>query len=71
MLQVVRMADDVKQFLNEKGIAWEETNDLHAVAAEVDVVYQTRIQRERFAENPEDYDKARGQFVVDQNLLQV
>ena len=27
---------------------WEETDDLAAVAAEVDVLYQTRIQKERF-----------------------
>lgn len=27
---------------------WEEADDLAAVAAEVDVLYQTRIQKERF-----------------------
>jgi aspartate carbamoyltransferase catalytic subunit len=70
-LQIVKMADDVKQYLNNKGVQWEEARDLKAVAAEVDVVYQTRIQRERFAENPEDYEKARGRYVVDSDLLKV
>ena len=31
-----------------KGVDWEEADDLAAVAAEVDVLYQTRIQKERF-----------------------
>lgn len=31
-----------------QGVDWEEASDLKAVAAEVDVLYQTRIQKERF-----------------------
>lgn len=30
------------------------------VAADVDVLYQTRIQKERFQDRPEDYEKAKG-----------
>ena len=29
-------------------MAWEEVDDLAAVAGDVDVLYQTRIQKERF-----------------------
>lgn len=47
---VVRMKDDIKQFLTERGIKWTEVDDLHEVAADVDVLYQTRIQKERFTD---------------------
>jgi aspartate carbamoyltransferase catalytic subunit len=41
------------------------------VAADVDVLYQTRIQKERFQDRPEDYEKARGKYIVDEALLKV
>ena len=44
--------------LTSKGVEWHEVSDLKEVAADVDVLYQTRIQKERFS-NPVDYDKAR------------
>ncbi|MEW5297825.1 MAG: hypothetical protein WDW36_001007 [Sanguina aurantia] len=67
---VVRMKDDIKEFLTSKGVAWEEATDLREVAAEVDVLYQTRIQKERFT-NPEEYGQARGKYIVDAALMQV
>ena len=39
---------DIKEFLDSRGVAWEEVDDLAAVAGDVDVLYQTRIQKERF-----------------------
>lgn len=45
---VVRMKDDIKEFLTGRGVDWEEVDDLAEVSADVDVLYQTRIQKERF-----------------------
>ncbi len=42
------MQADIKDFLTGRGIEWEEADDLAAVAGDVDVLYQTRIQKERF-----------------------
>lgn len=53
--------------MGEKGIFWEEATDLASVAAKCDVLYQTRIQKERFLDNPEDYDQAKGKVGVDGN----
>ena len=36
-----------------KGVQWKEVDDLAAVAADVDVLYQTRIQKERFLDRLE------------------
>ena len=44
----VAMGNDIKEHLDEHGVHWQEVSDLDAVLPEVDVVYQTRIQRERF-----------------------
>ena len=69
--EVVKMRDDVKQFLDARGFEWEEVEDLREVAATVDVLYQTRIQKERFEDRPDDYERARGKYVIDQAILDI
>ncbi|KDO48835.1 hypothetical protein CISIN_1g0268611mg, partial [Citrus sinensis] len=63
--------DDIKDYLTSQGVEWEESADLMEVASKCDVVYQTRIQRERFGERTDLYEEARGKYIVDQNVLQV
>lgn len=67
--KVVKMGDDVKHFLDDAGCKWEEVYDLKEVASEVDVLYQTRIQRERFVDRPEEYEQARGKYVIDNSIM--
>jgi len=67
---VVRMKDDIKAFLTSVGVAWEEAADLREVAAHVDVLYQTRIQKERFADMGA-YEQARGKYIIDAPLMKL
>ena len=60
----VGMRDDLKAHLDEHNIPWVETQDLDAVLPEVDVVYMTRIQKERFAD-PAAYDAVKGVYRID------
>lgn len=60
----VAMAADIKQHLDENGVAWREETDLDAVLPSADVVYQTRIQKERFATEAE-YRAVKGVYVID------
>lgn len=60
----------VKKFLEDKNVQYVETSDFHEVAANVDVLYQTRIQKERFP-SLEEYEKAKGKYVIDQSILDV
>ncbi|HEX3722625.1 MAG TPA: aspartate carbamoyltransferase [Nitrolancea sp.] len=60
----VRMGDDVKDELRTSGVTFEEESDLLAVLPDVDVVYQTRIQRERFT-SEEEYRATCGKYVID------
>ena len=45
--EATKMRDDIKEYLKEKRIRFEEGNDLREVASKVDVIYQTRTQKER------------------------
>ena len=65
---IVRMKEDIKNYLTKSGIQYEEVDDLYEVAPSVDVVYQTRIQRERF-KHIEEYESARGKYVIGRKLL--
>ena len=66
---VVKMGDDIKEELDSKGIKWEESTDLLGVASEVDVLYQTRIQKERFGDRIDEYQACRGIYTVDQSVM--
>ncbi|KHG19847.1 Aspartate carbamoyltransferase 1, chloroplastic [Gossypium arboreum] len=68
---IVKMKDDIKDYLTSRGVEWEESGDLMEVASKCDVVYQTRIQRERFGERIDLYEEARGKYIVDENVLKV
>lgn len=35
------------------------------------MLYQTRIQKERFQDRPEDYEAAKGKYIVDAALMQL
>lgn len=57
--------------MTSKGIEWEESANLKEVASKCDVVYQTRIQKERFGERIDLYDAARGKYIVNKDILSV
>ncbi|MBO0686975.1 MAG: aspartate carbamoyltransferase, partial [Candidatus Dormibacteraeota bacterium] len=59
----VAMGEDIKRHLDQSGVRWQETGDLERVLSEVDVVYQTRIQKERF-ESEEAYRQVRGTYLI-------
>jgi aspartate carbamoyltransferase catalytic subunit len=64
----VQIPTYVKKYLEEKGVSYEEEHDLTKVAKNADVLYQTRIQKERFTSLTE-YEKAHGKYIIDQELL--
>lgn len=53
------------------GVVWEESADLMEVASKCDVIYQTRIQRERFGDRIDLYNEARGKYIVDTKVMDV
>lgn len=65
---VVRMKPEIKEYLTKKNVPWEEVDDLKKVASDVDVLYQTRIQKERFS-NMEEYVACKGKFIIDKDIM--
>jgi aspartate carbamoyltransferase catalytic subunit len=65
--QVV-MRPDLKAHLDEHRVPWQETQDLESVLPEVDVVYMTRIQKERF-KDPAEYEAVKGVYRIDKSAL--
>jgi len=63
--EVVRMRLDIKEYLGRHDVWFQEENNLRAIIGEVDVVYQTRIQKERFGDREDDYRAAQGVYVID------
>ncbi|MEO8637955.1 MAG: aspartate carbamoyltransferase [Candidatus Taylorbacteria bacterium] len=59
----LRMMDDIKDELRKYKVDFEESSSLEGVISKCDVVYQTRIQKERFA-SLEEYQKLKGRFII-------
>jgi len=64
----VEMREDLKAHLDEHHVPWIETEDLNAVLPEADVVYMTRIQKERFTD-PEAYNAVKGAYRIDKDAM--
>ena len=52
------------------GVKFKEFSDLKDVAADVDMLYMTRIQRERFP-NVSDYQKLKGSYILDAKIVKM
>lgn len=57
------MPEPISARLRKSGTDVVETDDLSGAMAQSDVVYMTRIQRERF-EDPGEYDRLKGSYVI-------
>ncbi len=57
-----------KDVLKAQGIEYVQTTDLEAVLPELDVLYMTRVQRERFL-SEEEYIRLRDSYILTRNKL--
>jgi aspartate carbamoyltransferase catalytic subunit len=64
----VTMGDDVRQALASAGIPITDESDLSKAVKDVDVVYQTRIQKERYASETE-YARNKGIYIVNHETM--
>ena len=62
------MPQEVKDYVRSRKIEQREYKSLEEVLPESDVVYMTRIQRERFS-NQEDYNQNCGHFIITPQLM--
>ena len=57
-----------KEVLQKNDIEFKETEDLESVMPELDILYMTRVQRERFF-NEEDYIRLKDKYILDMNKM--
>ena len=67
--EVIQIPDYILRELNEKNIKYHLLNDYKEVLKDIDVLYMTRIQKERF-ESVEDYNKVAGVYVIDKESIE-
>jgi aspartate carbamoyltransferase catalytic subunit len=64
----LKMPAEITAHLKAKGLEIIETEDLADAASKSDLVYMTRIQKERFQDLSE-YEKVKGSYVIDKKFL--
>ena len=65
----LKMPAKITADLRSRGAEIEETEDVEKALSVSDIVYVTRVQRERF-ENPEDYEKVKGVYVINREMIE-
>jgi aspartate carbamoyltransferase catalytic subunit len=58
-----------EEYLKKNGIGYVQTTDLESVLPELDILYMTRVQRERFF-NEEDYLRLKDSYVLTPEKLE-
>ena len=66
--EILKMPEDEKAFLKDQGIKYKETGNLISVLPELDVLYDTRIQQERFKDLTE-YERVKNCYIINKKLL--
>ena len=65
----LRVPDSVKEAMDRDGIPYVETTDLESAMPSLDILYMTRVQRERFF-NEEDYLRLKDSYILTVDKLE-
>ena len=64
----LRVPDYITEMLSQKGIPYEEVIKLEEIMPQLDFLYMTRVQKERFF-NEEDYIRLRNFYILDKEKM--
>jgi aspartate carbamoyltransferase catalytic subunit len=67
--EILRMPPEIITELKGKGMIQSEYNTLDPVLSKTDVLYVTRVQKERFADEKE-YESVKGSFIIDPDVME-
>ncbi len=65
----LRIPDEYKLYLDQLGLKYFEQNDFKDIVEEADIIYMTRVQKERFSD-PIEYEKTKNAYVLKNSMLQ-
>jgi aspartate carbamoyltransferase catalytic subunit len=64
----LKMPDEFKQYLDNLGLKYYEHNDFTDIISKADIIYMTRVQKERFSD-PIEYEKVKNVYVLRNSML--
>lgn len=65
----LKMPQEVFHDINKTNVKWIETDSIEKIIDDIDVLYVTRIQKERFGDI-NDYLKIKGAYIIDKKMLE-
>jgi len=66
----LKIPDEYKMLLKNKGLAYSESRDLNDTIGEADIIYMTRVQKERFSD-PIEYERTKNAYVLKNEMLRI
>jgi aspartate carbamoyltransferase len=67
--ETLRMPAEVVERLRARGFEIEETDSLEAAVSKADVLYMTRIQKERFSD-PAEYERLKDAYILNRAMIE-
>ena len=64
----LKMPDEFKLYLDNLGLKYYEHNDFTDIISKADIIYMTRVQKERFSD-PIEYEKVKNVYVLRDSML--
>ncbi len=66
--KVLQMPDEYKMYLGDQGIKYFEHREFTDIISEADIIYMTRVQKERFSD-PIEYEKVKNVYILRNSML--
>jgi aspartate carbamoyltransferase catalytic subunit len=65
----LKMPDEFKLYLDNLGLKYYEHSDFTDIISKADIIYMTRVQKERFSD-PMEYEKVKNVYVLRNSMLE-
>ncbi|MDX2414780.1 MAG: aspartate carbamoyltransferase, partial [Bacteroidales bacterium] len=65
----LQIPDEYKLYLDNLGLKYYEHTDFTEIISRADIIYMTRVQRERFSD-PIEYEKVKNVYVLQNSMLE-
>ncbi len=65
----LRIPQEYKLFLDQHGLKYHEYTDFKDIISDADIIYVTRVQKERFSD-PIEYEKTKNAYILKNSMLQ-
>lgn len=65
----LKLPSAIKKYIKDAGLKYHQYSDMEDIMDNADILYMTRIQRERFAD-PMEYEKVKNSYILKNNMLE-